>query len=240
MVKAVIFDIDNTLIDFYRMKKISISEAIDAMIDAGLQINKKKAFKIIHDLFEDIGMDSHDLYQKFSKKLLGKIDHKIIAAAIVTHKRVLGGFLHTYPGVIRSLIKLQERGLKLGVVSDAPKLRAYERLYGMRILDFFDIVVTHDDTHRYKPSRRPFEHALRLMKLKPQECIMLGDWIKGDVLGAQKMGMVSCLADYGAPSEDILDVVGRKRFRKCNVKPDFTLKKFEDILKVVDKLNQSS
>ncbi len=235
MIKAVIFDIDNTLIDFYRMKRISINEAVDAMIDAGLNISKTKAYKIIHDLFSDIGMDSHDLYQQFSKKLYGKINHKIIAAAIVTHKRVLGGFMHTYPGVIKTLIQLRHQGLKLGVVSDAPKLRAYERLYGMRIVDFFDVIVTHDDTHKYKPSRRPFEHALKQLKLKPEECIMVGDWIKGDVLGAKKVGLVSCLAKYGAPDNSIKKLTGSSRFKKYKSKPDCYLNKFEDIIKVVKK-----
>ena len=235
MIKAVIFDIDNTLIDFYRMKKISISEAVDAMIDAGLNISKTKAYKVIHDLFSDIGMDSHDLYQQFSKKLYGKINHRIIAAAIVTHKNVLRGFLHTYPGVIKTLIQLRHRGLKLAVVSDAPKLRAYERLYGMRILDFFDVIVTHNDTHRYKPSRRPFQHALKQLKLKPEECIMVGDWIKGDVIGAKKIGMISCLAKYGAPDKDIKILTGNNRFKKYKTKPHYSLNKFEDILKVIEK-----
>ena len=47
MIKAIIFDVDNTLIDFYRMKQISISEAIDAMIDAGLEMKKSQIFKVI-------------------------------------------------------------------------------------------------------------------------------------------------------------------------------------------------
>ena len=235
MIKAVIFDIDNTLIDFYRMKKVSISEAIDAMIDAGLNISKRKAYKIIHDLFSDIGMDSHDLYQQFSKKLYGKINYKIIAAAIVTHKRVLAGFMHTYPGVIKTLIELRNQNYKLAVVSDAPKLRAYERLYGMRIVDFFDVIVTHDDTHRYKPSRRPFEHALKQLKLKPAECIMVGDWVKGDVIGAKKIGMTSCLAIYGAPDKDTKILTGNKRFKKYKTKPDCYLKQFDEIIKVVKK-----
>jgi len=36
MIKAVLFDLDNTLIDFMRMKRNSCESAISAMIDAGL------------------------------------------------------------------------------------------------------------------------------------------------------------------------------------------------------------
>lgn len=45
MIKGIIFDVDNTLIDFYRMKQLSISESIDAMIDAGLSMDKKNVIK---------------------------------------------------------------------------------------------------------------------------------------------------------------------------------------------------
>ena len=38
VIKAVLFDIDNTLIDFMKMKKECCRAAIDAMISAGLKI----------------------------------------------------------------------------------------------------------------------------------------------------------------------------------------------------------
>ena len=43
MIKTIIFDLDNTLIDFMRMKRISCEAAMDAMIKSGLKIDKEKA-----------------------------------------------------------------------------------------------------------------------------------------------------------------------------------------------------
>ena len=238
MIKGIIFDIDNTLIDFYRMKSMSVSNSIDAMIDAGLKINKNKALKIIHELFDELGMEAHPLFQKFSKKVLGKVDYKMVAAAIVAHQMVWNGFLHTFPGVIESLIKLKQMGLKMGVVTDARRMHAYERLYGMRIVDFFDVVVTYDDTHKYKPSRRPFVHALRRLKLKPENCIMLGDWIKGDVGGALNMGMHACLAKYGAPTAESRKIMNMNHVKKYNIHPDYVLNEFSELVDLVKKLNK--
>ena len=45
MIQAVIFDLDNTLLDFMRMKKQSCEAAISAMIDAGLDMKKEKALE---------------------------------------------------------------------------------------------------------------------------------------------------------------------------------------------------
>ncbi|MBT6773937.1 HAD-IA family hydrolase [Candidatus Woesearchaeota archaeon] len=235
MIKGIIFDVDNTLIDFYRMKNISISESIDAMIDAGLKIKKDKAFKIIHEIFNELGIEAHHIFQKFSLKVLGKVDHKIIAAAIVAHKLVWNSFLHTYPGVMETLIKLKQKNIKLGIVSDARKIHAYERLYGMRIVDFFDTIVAFDDTRKFKPAKRPFHHALKKLKLKPENCVMVGDWLKGDVGGAKKLGMVACLAKYGAPSNHDKKILSPSHLKKYKIKPDFILKEFRDIFDVVKK-----
>ena len=39
MIKAIIFDLDNTLVDFMRMKSRAIEAAIKSMIDAGLDFS---------------------------------------------------------------------------------------------------------------------------------------------------------------------------------------------------------
>ena len=47
-IKAVLFDVDNTLIDFMKMKRACCEAAIDAMIDAGLNMSKKDALKVLY------------------------------------------------------------------------------------------------------------------------------------------------------------------------------------------------
>ena len=41
MIKAIIFDLDNTLLDFMKMKSSSINAAVLGMISAGMKINKE-------------------------------------------------------------------------------------------------------------------------------------------------------------------------------------------------------
>ena len=45
-IKAIIFDLDNTLIDFMKMKTQSIEVAVDAMIDAGLIYSRSESINI--------------------------------------------------------------------------------------------------------------------------------------------------------------------------------------------------
>lgn len=199
MIKAVIFDLDNTLIDFMTMKKISCDAAINAMIGAGLNINKDKATKELFALYGKYGMEEKTIFQKFLKKLAKKIDYEILASGIVAYRRVRIGFLEPYPNVSEVLFELKKRGIKLAIISDAPRLKAWIRLVSMKINHLFDAVVTFDDTKEYKPSIKPFKFAFRKLNIKPHESLMVGDWPERDIKGAKKLGMLTCFAKYGNP-----------------------------------------
>ena len=129
MIKAVIFDLDNTLIDFMKMKKISCDAAISAMIGAGLDIKKEKAMKELFYLYDKYGLEEKTIFQKFLKKVARKINYEILASGIVAYRRVRSGFLEPYPHVINVLFDLKRRGIKLAIVSDAPRLKAWKGLF---------------------------------------------------------------------------------------------------------------
>lgn len=199
MIKAVIFDLDNTLIDFMTMKKLSCDAAISAMIDAGLNVKKDKAMKELFALYDKYGLEEKTIFQKLLKKLQENIDYEVLASGIVAYRRVRTGFLEPYPHVGKVLFELKRRGIKLSIVSDAPRLKAWIRLVSMKINHYFDLVVTFDDTRELKPSRKPFEIALKKLKVKPYECLTVGDRPEKDIKGAKKLGMVTCFARYGNP-----------------------------------------
>ncbi len=108
-------------------------------------------------------------------------------------------YLQPYPHTDYVLIKLRSRGIKLAIVTDAPRLKAWIRLMAMKIGNFFDVVVAYEDTKQLKPSSLPFQAALRKLKVKPKECLMVGDMPYRDIEGAKKLGMRTCFARYGQP-----------------------------------------
>ena len=114
MIKAVIFDLDNTLIDFMRMKKLSCDAAITAMMDAGLDVEKEEATKSLFELYDKYGLEEKQIFQHFLKKLTGEINYEVLASGIVAYRRVRTGFLEPYPYVGKVLFELKKRGIKLG------------------------------------------------------------------------------------------------------------------------------
>src|SRR3954467_11675394 len=188
MIKGVIFDFDNTLMDFMKMKKAAVEAAADAMIDAGLPFKKDHLLEKIYKIYWEEGIEDQQIFDKVLTKEFGKIDYRILAAGIIGYRRAKEGTLSLYPHVHLTLTGLARLGLKMAVVSDAPRLPVWLRICGLGLQHYFDAVVTFDDSGVKKPDPKPFRTALEKMKLKPEEVIMIGDWAERDMVGAKKVG----------------------------------------------------
>ena len=79
MIKAVIFDIDNTLTDFMKMKRAAVDAAVERMIDAGLPGMKDDLVEKIFDIYWKEGIEDQKIFDKILKAKLGRIDYKILA-----------------------------------------------------------------------------------------------------------------------------------------------------------------
>ncbi|MFO7639090.1 MAG: HAD-IA family hydrolase [bacterium] len=197
MIKAVVFDIDNTLVDFMKFKRASVDAAIDAMIDAGLDLTPDQARKRIFEIYDARGIEFQLVFDEFLKDILGYVDYRILSSGVIAYRRAREGVLVTYPHTKLALLRLVRMGLRLGVVSDAPRLQAWMRLASLGMVNYFDVVVTHDDTGKRKPAPEPFQKALEMLGVAPGEALMLGDWAERDILGAKEIGMHTAFARYG-------------------------------------------
>ncbi|HIB33689.1 MAG TPA: TIGR02253 family HAD-type hydrolase, partial [Candidatus Marinimicrobia bacterium] len=197
MIQAIIFDLDNTLLDFIKMKQFAVKAAITAMNEAGLNVDEEKAYQDIIDLYVDKGWENQQVFDDYLNQTIGEVSNKILAAGIVAYRRAREATLLVYPNVNKTLIELIKMGIKLAVVSDAPSREAWMRLYYLNLHHLFDPVLTYDDTGVRKPSPKPFQMALDYLKVKPEEALMVGDWPERDVVGAKQIGMKTIFARYG-------------------------------------------
>ena len=196
-IKGVIFDLDNTLLDFMKMKEFAVKAAIKGMIEAGLMVNEDDSYNEIVAIYEKLGWENQKVFDVFIEKQIGHVEHKYLAAGIVAYRRAREANLMAYPNVNKTLMALAKSGIKLGVVSDAPSREAWMRIYYLNLYHFFDVVITFDDAGERKPSEKPFKMSLDVLRLDPEETIMVGDWPERDVVGAQKIGMKTAFARYG-------------------------------------------
>jgi len=222
MIKAILFDLDNTLADFLAFKTVSSRAAIHAMVDAGLDMDKVVAYRELFAMYKEVGIEDQRIFNKFLDRHAQKPYNKLLAAGIIAYRKVKAGHLTTYVGVERTLLKLKEQGITLGVVSDAPQIQPWLRIEELGLREYFDVVVGFDDTKVHKPHEMPFRIAIERLGLKPEEVLFLGDNPARDIKGAQAIGMKTALAKYG------------QVFPDDGVKADYEIKKFDELLGILD------
>ena len=218
-IRAIVFDLDNTLTDFMKMKEAAINGAIDAMIDAGFALPREQLRQRVQSIYDVRGLEFQRVFDELLEREFGEVDPKILAAGIVGYRRARESALVLYPHAQLVLLELLKRGIRLGVVSDAPRLQVWMRLCTLGLQHVFDAVVTFDDTGERKPAAAPFREVLRRLAVEPHEAIMIGDWAERDVVGAKSLGMTTVFARYGdtfdtkVPGahhdfDDLLELVG--------------------------------
>lgn len=227
MIKAVIFDLDNTLVDFMAMKRQAIDAAVNSMIDAGLTLNREETQARIGAIYKERGIEFQNVFDQLLYDVFQKVDYKILSAGIIAYRRAREAALVPYPHVNMTLVSLLKRGIKLAVVSDAPSREAWLRLCDLNFHHMFDCVVTFEDTREHKPSPAPFRRALKLLNVKPGEALMVGDWPERDMVGAATVGITTVFARYG------------DTFGTVNSGAQYELNDVSELLTIIDKENSN-
>jgi HAD superfamily hydrolase (TIGR01509 family) len=198
MIKAVIFDVDGTLLDTERiyMKawKEAAAEAGFVMPDSVLQktraVNTKDAARIFE---EEIG-------NGFSYQAVRPIRVRIAEEIIRRESPILK------PGVLELLAFLEEKGIRLAVASSTNQQGTREHLAESRILDRFEVVVGGDMVTNGKPHPDIFLKAAEALSTAPEACIVVEDSPAG-IRAAHAAGMKAVLVpDQAAITQEIIDM----------------------------------
>jgi phosphoglycolate phosphatase len=187
--KAIIFDLDGTLVDSAR----DLQDAVNA-------------------LFEELGLRAVTLDE--IKSMIGDGISKLVERALAATggdlaqlPALVDRFLtiyeahascHTeaFPGVQDTLEGLRRLGLRLAVVTNKPHSATMNILITLGLDPFFDVVVGGDTLAERKPHPAPILLALRHLGVAPEAALMVGDNYH-DVQAAQTAGVRAFAVTYG-------------------------------------------
>lgn len=174
MIKAVIFDLDDTLIS----EKVYIRSGYRAVA------KHLEEMEILPDIWEDIYPKLLRLFDEDSKNVFNRLldgyhityepeDVQELVRVYREHKPELP----FHEDVIPTLEGLRKRGMKLGIISDGYAVTQRRKLEAVNAAPLFDDIILTDELGRefWKPSPKAFEMMQQRMKVSFEEMLYVGD-----------------------------------------------------------------
>ena len=189
MIKAVFFDIDDTLYDTSGFAKLARKAALNVMIDAGLPLSPDEAYDLLREIIKEKGSNYDKHLNVLTKRVFGEEKPLLIALGMITYHNVKFALLRLFPETMSTLIHLKARGYHLGVISNGITIKQYEKLVRLGLHHFFHSVITSQEAGVEKPDIAIFELAMKTMGCKAENSVMIGNSFNDDVLGAIDAGM---------------------------------------------------
>ncbi|MFW5902754.1 MAG: HAD-IA family hydrolase, partial [archaeon] len=161
--KAVLFDVDGTLIDLTAVAK-AINEALEKN---GYEKQTEKRIKkeMIGYPLEKTVMHLFGASEEKGKKVRDDYNE------IYLNQKEKGNL---YPYVEETIKKLREEGFKIGIVTTKRRSEALSVIETYPEIKY-DVLIGGDDTERNKPDPDPIEKACEMLKINPKEAIYVGD-----------------------------------------------------------------
>ncbi len=194
--KAILFDLDDTLIDSFQARVEALQQAF-----TGTGVLPSTAVEFLRNLKGGQLMTALAQLETEAGSEYGLIDRYRNA---YWNKEI--GVLTLYPGVEPLLRELHSRGVKLGVVTQKGRefqvgerrAGAAEEMAELGISDMFSVIVGFEDVSNYKPHPEGVNLALRWLGVTPYETLVVGD-SAADIGAARAAGCWSCQATWGIP-----------------------------------------
>ena len=196
MIKAVIFDLDNTLYNFDAANESGI-RALAAYTEPvfGWDYPKMKDLyeesrEKITERMGDVG-PAHNRLIRF-QNLLEEKELPIHPHALEMAKAYWRGVLDNMapaPGVREMMEELRSMGVQLGLGTDMTAYMQYEKMIRLGLLGFMDFIVSSEEAGTDKPGNAFFMLCARKAGCLPGECLIIGDNVVRDYGGAAAAGM---------------------------------------------------
>ncbi len=187
MLRAVLFDLDGTLLDRETCVRNCIENQFlkfrDYLPSAGLD-----KFQSLFSALDRRGyVPRRDVYEALGLEL--GLREELAATLTDDYFQTYPRFCVGFPDMLKTLATLKERGLKLAIVTNGPVALQSTAIRALGNEHLFDTIAISEAEGVSKPEPRIFNLVLRRLGTLPEEAIFAGDHPEIDIRGAQKAGM---------------------------------------------------
>jgi putative hydrolase of the HAD superfamily len=218
-IKVIIFDMDNTLLDFVNAKLRSLEAVVKCL---GRDDDDQLLQYFLTDSVDVENIDCIARYLKdrsiYSQETFNK--------CCEVYKKIKLENITIYPGVLETLDKLKAEGFKLAVVTDAFMDNAKARLKKTRLIDYFDLLVTADLVDSKKPEPDSIIYTLAKLEVSSSEAVFVGDSLRRDIALGNDLGLITVYAKYGETAFH----------EEVDIEADYFINNIEELIGIIDNL----
>ncbi|QDW83077.1 HAD family hydrolase [Staphylococcus chromogenes] len=222
-IKAIIFDLEGTLLDRKKSRDKFIEEQYERFHDYLVRVQASDYRKKFIELDDDEDHDKPDLYKEIIKQFnIDRLSWKDLFHDFEMHfYRYVFPFYDTH----YTLQKLTEAGYKIGVIANGKSNIKHYRIYALGIEDYVNHLSTSETVGFRKPHPRIYEDILEKLNVAASEVIYVGDDALNDVAPARAMGMVSIWYRHKEGDVELEPLASEM---------DFEISTLEELLEILD------
>ena len=235
LIKAVLFDLDNTLYDYDYSHKKALKDSYNE-IKKFEKISYKKFLELYNISRREIHRElagtasAHNrviYFQRMMEKIRGKVDPKIILSLSDRYWNSFLDNMKINKNTIEVLKYCKKNNIKTAIVSDLTTKIQLRKLEKLKISKYIDTLVTSEEAGSEKPHSIMFLLTLNKLKTLPEDSIMVGDNEIADIEGANFVGLNSVLLKKEIKS------INKNDYRR----PNYIIKDIKELIDVINNLN---
>lgn len=196
--KAIFFDIDDTLYSTYEFSEMARENAMRAMISTGLRMSQEDLRQELDEIITEFSSN----YEHHFDKLLMRVPRRyfkgvnpaiLVSAAVVAYHDTKFRHLNVYDDALEVLKLLYNSDLILGIITAGLTIKQAEKLVRLKILPYLtpSAIFISDQIGISKPNVKLYQRACSDLNIKPSESMYIGDNPVNDIDPPNSIGMIT-------------------------------------------------
>jgi len=190
-VKSFVFAVDDVLYDMSQQLSASRMSAVRAMREAGLPVDVETAYRTLDEIVKETGPDDTRHFDKLLERLGLRWNPEVIAAGVVAYRATSPVYLKPFPDTVPTLLKLRDRGYKLGVSCKGRAVKQWQKLIQLGLEHMFHAVTISEEMGSETLTADTLSKTLEKLVTKPEETVFIGCDLAHEIAVANAVKMIT-------------------------------------------------
>lgn len=228
--RAVLFDIDDTLFSTSEFARKARTNAVRAMIAAGLDVPEEVVLRELDEVIAEFSSNYEHHFERLLQRLPAEATRRvnpalIVAAGVAAYHDTKFRELAPFPDVLPLLAALKKADVRLGVITHGLTVKQAEKLVRLGVVPYLDpkAIFISDQIGISKPNPKLYRAALRELGLKAEEVMYVGDNPEHDIAPPKSIGMRTVWARRSA----------KHGIEKSGIEPDHVVEDFRELARIL-------